>query len=134
MLPDKWQKMDELDQTAIFFPVQQDKQSVPVPAVLAQHQGLSTEQMDAISISTFSAVPVAQQRIGGRMSTAQYPTHTAPRPMKDKKVRWIKWMRKNLADDETYHAHLDRMEACSQTLPTVQEENWESDHLCETNT
>ncbi len=67
--PDKRQRMDELDQIAIFFLVQQDKQSVPVPAALAQHQGLSAEQMDAICISTVSAVPVTQERIGGRMST-----------------------------------------------------------------
>ncbi len=84
--PDKRQKMDKLDQTAIFFPMQQDKQSVLVPAALAQHHGLSMEQMDAIRISTVSAVPVAQERIGGHMVMAQYPSHTIPRLTKDKKV------------------------------------------------
>ncbi len=43
-------------------------------------------------------------------------------------------MRKNLPDDDTYHVHLDRMEAHGQTLPTVQEENWESNNLSKTDT
>ncbi len=129
--PDKRQRMDELDQIAIFFLVQQDKQSMPVPAALAQHQGLSEEQMDAVCISTVLAVPVTQEKIGGRMSTTQYPTHVPPRPTRDKKVRWIKWTQNNRPDDNTYSVHLDRMEVCGQTLPTIQEDEWESDNLCE---
>ncbi len=103
--------MDKLDQTAIFFPVQQNKQSVPVPAALAQHQGLSEQQIDAVRISTVSAVPVTQEKIGGHTGAAQYLTHIPPRPTKDKKVRRIKWMQKNRLDDDTYDVHLDRMEA-----------------------
>ncbi len=130
--PDKCQRMDKLDQTAIFFPVQQDKQSVPVPAVLAQHQGLSEQQIDAVCISTVSAVPVTQEKIGGCTSTMQYLTHIPLRATRDKKVRHIKWTRNNWPDDDTYSAHLDRMEEHRQTLPMVQEEEWESDNLCET--
>ncbi len=89
--------MDKLNQMAIFFPVQQNNQSVPVPEALAQHQGLSKEQMEAIHFSTVSVVPVAQEKIGGRTTTAQYPFHTVPKLMKGKKIRWIKWSRKNPA-------------------------------------
>ncbi len=134
MPPDKRLRMDKLDQTAIFFPVQQNKQTVPVPAVPAQHQGLSEQQIDAICISTVSAVPVTQEKIGGCTGAAQYPTHIPPKPTKNKKVRRIKWTQKNRPDDDTYDVHLDRMEAHRQTLPIVQEEDWESDNLCETDT
>ncbi len=58
---DKRQTMDKLDQMAIFFPVQKDKQSVPVPKVLVQHQGLLKEQIEAIHNSMVSAVPMAQE-------------------------------------------------------------------------
>ncbi len=43
-------------------------------------------------------------------------------------------MQNNRPDDETYGVHLDRMEACGQTLPTMQEDEWESDNLCEMDT
>ncbi len=78
--------MDKLDQMAIFFPVQKDKQSMPVPEELVQHQGLSKEQIEMIRISTVSAVPVVQEKIGGCTTVAQYPSQAVPKPMKGKKI------------------------------------------------
>ncbi len=61
---EKHQRMDKLDQTAFFFPVQKDKQSVPVLDALVQDQGLQKEQVEVVRISTASAVPMAQEKTG----------------------------------------------------------------------